>query len=298
MPKRLQARPALDPREAHQVQKLATSTHAPADWIAHAKMIVRCWDGARTRTIAAELGCHPQTVRERFHAFNERGLEGLGMRPGGGRKPRLTELERSTILGLVKTTPPGKPGYARTGEFEAADERGEAPAEWTLDTLTAAARARHPGGAPPGTLHLPARRRALAPHASLGHEHGCGLRPKRAQIVALYTDPPAGATVLCLDELGPVTPRAFPPAPGWSADGHRIKARLAYGRGTDKIWVSGALRVQDGQVLTQTAPARTTSGYLALLAAVAQAHPPGYLHLIPGNLSRHTSRPIQDWLAA
>ena len=142
MPKLLQARPALDAREARQVQKLAMSTHAPADWIAHAKMIVRSWDGARTRTIAAELGCHPQTVRERFHAFNERGLEGLGMRPGGGRKPRLTELERSTILGLVKTTPPGKPGYARTGEFEAEDERGEAPAEWTLDTLTAAARAR------------------------------------------------------------------------------------------------------------------------------------------------------------
>jgi transposase len=142
MPKLLQARPALDAREAHQVRKLATSIHAPADWIFHAKMIVRSWEGARTTAIAAELRCHAQTVRERIQAFNERGLEGLGMRPGGGRKPRLTELERSTILGLVKTTPPGKPGYERTGEFEAADERAEAPAEWTLDTLTAAARAR------------------------------------------------------------------------------------------------------------------------------------------------------------
>jgi hypothetical protein len=43
MPKLLQARPALDAREARQVHKLATSTHAPADWIAHAKMIVRSW---------------------------------------------------------------------------------------------------------------------------------------------------------------------------------------------------------------------------------------------------------------
>jgi transposase len=277
MPKLLQARPAVDAREAHQVRKLATSIHAPADWIVHAKMILRSWEGARTLAIAAELRCHAQTVRERIQAFNERGLEGLGMRPGGGRKPRLTELERSTILGLVKTTPPGKPGYERTGEFEAADERAQAPAEWTLDTLTAAARARHPGGAQPGALHLPARRRALAPHASLGHEHGCGLRPQRAQIVALYTAPPAGATVLCLDELGPVPPRAFPPAPGWSPDGHRIKAPRAYGRGTDKLWVSGALRVHDGQVLTQTAPARNTTGYLALLAAVEPATPTGDL---------------------
>ncbi|HEX9413021.1 MAG TPA: helix-turn-helix domain-containing protein [Ktedonobacterales bacterium] len=142
MPKRLQARPALDAREAHQVRKLATSTHAPADWIFHAKMIVRSWDGARTSTIAAELGCNCQSVRERFHAFSERGLDGLGMRPGGGRKARLSEVERSTILALVKTAPPGKPGYERTGEFAAEEERPDAAAEWTLDTLTAAARVR------------------------------------------------------------------------------------------------------------------------------------------------------------
>jgi len=141
MPKLLHARPAVDGREAHQVRKLATSTHAPADWIFHARMIVRSWEGARTARIAAELHCHAQTVRERFRAFNERGLDGLGLRPGGGRKPRLTEVERSTILALVKRPPPGKPGYERTGEFEAEDERAEAPAEWTLDTLTAEARA-------------------------------------------------------------------------------------------------------------------------------------------------------------
>jgi hypothetical protein len=83
MPKLLQARPAVDAREARQVHKLATSTHAPADWIFHAKMIQRSWEGARTTAIAAELRCHAQTVRERLQAVNERGLEGLGMRPGG-----------------------------------------------------------------------------------------------------------------------------------------------------------------------------------------------------------------------
>jgi hypothetical protein len=94
-----------------------------------------------------------------------------------------------------------------------------------------------------------------------------------------------------------VTPRAFPPAPGWSPDGHRIKAHLEYGHGRDKLWVYGALRVQDGQVLTQTALARNTTGYLALLTAVAQANPAADLYLIADNLSSHTSRPIQDWLA-
>jgi len=43
-------------------------------------------------------------------------------------------------------------------------------------------------------------------------------------------------TVLCADELGPVIPRSFPPAPGWSADGHRVKALLDYRRGPEKTW--------------------------------------------------------------
>ena len=94
-----------------------------------------------------------------------------------------------------------------------------------------------------------------------------------------------------------MTPRAFPPAPGWSANGHRLKAPLEYSRGTDKVWVYGALRVRDGQELTFTAPARNTVGYLQLLQAIDAADPDGDLHLVSDHLSSHTSGPIQQWLA-
>lgn len=137
MPKHLVARPPRDTLEERQVRKLAHSVHAPADWIVHAQMVARSWDGRSTRQIAEELGCHPETVRTRLHAFNERGLDGLGMKPGSGRKPRLTEQERSMILALVKLPPPGKPTYELTGELAAPHPEGEP--EWTLDTLTAAA---------------------------------------------------------------------------------------------------------------------------------------------------------------
>jgi transposase len=140
MPKHLIARLPLDVREEHAVRKLTRSAHAPADWIMHAKMVASSWDGLRTRQIAAELGCHAQTVRDRLQAFNARGLEGLGMQPGAGRRPRLTQLERSTILALVKRPPPGKPTSELTGALAAPEPKGE-PA-WTLDTLTAAARER------------------------------------------------------------------------------------------------------------------------------------------------------------
>jgi hypothetical protein len=86
--------------------------------------------------------------------------------------------------------------------------------------------------------------------------------------------------------LGPVSARCFAPAPGWSVDGHRIKAPLDYGRGLDKTWVYGALCVRDGQALTLSAPSRNTAGYLQLLQAIERAYPCGKLTLISDNRER------------
>src|SRR5690349_1583902 len=140
MPKLLRARPPLDAQEQRQVRKLAGSRHVPGDWIRRAQMIVRSWDGLRTTEIARELPCHPQTVRERLVRFNTEGVDGLGDRPGPGRKPRLTEAERSVIIRLVATPPPGRLITPADGALVAADPEHEA--HWTLDALTAAAQER------------------------------------------------------------------------------------------------------------------------------------------------------------
>jgi hypothetical protein len=87
MPKLLYARPPANPEEEQKIRKLAGSRHAPADWVMRARMIAASWGGARTSTIAAHLGCHMQTVRERLARFNAEGLDGLGDRPGMGRRP-------------------------------------------------------------------------------------------------------------------------------------------------------------------------------------------------------------------
>lgn len=72
---------------------------------------------------------------------------------------------------------------------------------------------------------------------------------------------------------------------------------LDYERGPDKVWIYGALRVSDGQALTQTAPARNTAGYLALLETLDQTYPHGDLYLVADNLASHLSGPIREWLA-
>ena len=138
MPKLLYARAARDAEEERQLRKLAGARHAPGDWIVRARIVVSSWDGMRVPAIAERLGCHPETVRRRLHRFNAEGVDGLGDRPGPGRRPRITQAERSAIIALVKTTPPGKADWAG-GELTAAD-RGQ-PAVWTLNTLTDAARA-------------------------------------------------------------------------------------------------------------------------------------------------------------
>ena len=136
MPKLLFARAPQDEKEEQQIRKLAGSRHAPADWILRARMIVGSWKRKRTTTIARELGCHPQTVRERIIRFNAEGIDGLGDRPGAGRKPRLTEEERGRIIALARSTPPGK--AVRMGdELEAVEPEKEA--QWSLDALARAA---------------------------------------------------------------------------------------------------------------------------------------------------------------
>jgi transposase len=102
--------------------------------------------------------------------------------------------------------------------------------------------------------------------------------------------------VICADELGPVIPRSFPPPPGWTLDGHRVKALLDYGRGPEKTWVYGALRVADGKTVTLTAPSRNSAGYQQLLTMVEAANPDGTIVVITDNLSSHNSASTRTWL--
>jgi transposase len=135
----LYARLPLDAAEERTIRKLAGARHAPGDWIRRAQMITGSWDGLGTTQIADQLGCHPQTVRERLHRFNAEGVDGLGDRPGPGRPRRLTETDRGRIIALARSTPPGR--LVQGGEGLLPPAQPEAPAHWTLDALAEAAQA-------------------------------------------------------------------------------------------------------------------------------------------------------------
>jgi transposase len=134
MPKLLKAHPAEDPQEEGTIRKLARSRHAPMDVIQRAQMITASWEGQRTAAIARQLDCHPQTIRERLHRYNTEGVDGLVDRQRSGRKRRISEADRSTLIALVSTPPPGRLMRQGDGQLGAEDE--DASAHWTLDALT------------------------------------------------------------------------------------------------------------------------------------------------------------------
>jgi transposase len=135
----LRARPSRDEDEQALIRRLARARKAPRDLVLRARMVELSWAGRRVPAIAAELRCGQKTVRRWLHRFNHSGLEGLEDLGGQGRKRRITQDERSRIIALVKTVPPGRLEMQPYGDLWAADESG--PPEWTLDALTAVAHA-------------------------------------------------------------------------------------------------------------------------------------------------------------
>ena len=198
MPKILRVRAPQDEKEEKQVRKLAGSRHGPADWILHARIVARSWDGERVEAIAKELQCDPQTVRRRIHRFDAEGLEGLGDRPKPGRPRRLTAEDDSRLIALVKQAPPGRLVTQRDGSMVARDE--EAEAQWSLNALAQAAKEA-------GIMVKRSQIRTILVREGVRwrHTHSWGTardkdaRPKRTAVVTHYTDPPAGSTTICTD---------------------------------------------------------------------------------------------------
>src|SRR3954465_9823168 len=141
MPALVFARPAVDSDGRARVRKLAAARHAPADWVLRARIVTLSWAGLTVPQIAEQVGCHPRTVRQRLHRFTADGVPGLGDREGRGRPRRISEHQRSQIVALVKTVPPGRLRYDTAAEGLGQADETSADAVWTLDAWTEAANA-------------------------------------------------------------------------------------------------------------------------------------------------------------
>ena len=239
-------------------------------------------------------------MRERLGRFNAEGLDGLGDRPGAGRKPRLTETERSAHHRPGAQHAPRQAGAPGGRPLVAPDLDGDArTGPWT--------RWPRPAQACGIAVERSQVRRILLAEGvrwrqtrSWTTSADPEFAPKGRGSSRSTPRPPAGATVLDLDELGPVSPRTFPPAAG-------LVARRPPHQGAAGVQP----RPGEGVGLRRPARARRAGGdpdarlraqhrraTCGCSTPSTRANPTGDLYLIADNLSSHKSPPIQAWLAA
>jgi DDE superfamily endonuclease len=133
---------------------------------------------------------------------------------------------------------------------------------------------------------------------------GPRVRRKKGIIERLYTDPPAGSVVVCLDEMGPESAKSFPgrqvvrTGAGVTADGGRRPAGRArqeadYGR-RGKGYIFGAFIPATGEALTRPYGSRSAANWADFLGHVEAWLPaePGRIYAILDNLSAHRATDV------
>jgi hypothetical protein len=130
------------------------------------------------------------------------------------------------------------------------------------------------------------------------------LRRKKGIIERLYTAPPQGSVVVCLDEMGPQSARSFPgqepihtePEDG-AGDVHRpagrAKQEIDYGR-RGKGYIFGAFRPATGEALTGPYASRSAANWADFLEKTEAWVPDGIerIYAIVDNLQAHRATDV------
>jgi transposase len=124
------------------------------------------------------------------------------------------------------------------------------------------------------------------------------FRPEKRAVVALYTAPPAGSVVICLDEMGPEragSVRGRRLVPVGTSDGRvgRAKQELDY-KLRDGGYVFGAFRPATGEAFTQPYTVRTVANWADFLERVDGWVPPPAerVYAVLDNLAAHRATDV------
>ena len=130
------------------------------------------------------------------------------------------------------------------------------------------------------------------------------LRRKKGVIETLYTKPPEGSVVACLDEMGPESAKSFPgqqlvhaesrsEAEGSVQPAGRAKQEVDYGR-RGKGYIFGAFRPATGEAMTHPYPSRSAANWADFLTQVEAWIPAevNRVYAIVDNLPAHRATDV------
>jgi transposase len=258
------------------LEKLARSQTAAQREVQRARVLMMAADGVANTRISAAVGVSATTVKAWRERFVQDGLKGLGgVRPGRGRKPRISNEK---VAEIVRATLHDTP---------------VAETHWSCRSMAAAQ------GVSPATVQRIWSARGLRPHRvkTFKLSNDPRFEAKLVDVVGLYLDPPEQAVVLCMDEKSQIqaldrTQPSLPIKPGRAGTmTHDYKRN-----GTTTLFA--ALDVLTGAVIGQCLPRHRHEEFLKFLRTIDREVPNGLqVHLILDNYATHKHQSVADWLA-
>jgi transposase len=238
------------------------------------RIVLAAADGRRSKDIAAELGCDPNTVGKWRGRFAGRGLDGLHDEPRPGKPRSISDEDVERVI--VKTL----------------EEQPRDATHWSTRSMAQAT------GMSQTAVSRIWRAFGLKPHQSESFK----LSPdplfieKVRDIVGLYLNPPDAAVVLCVDEKSQIQAldRSAPVLP--LMPGVPERATHDYVRnGTTNLYA--ALDVASGQVISEMTNRHRAEEFRRFLNTIEKAVPEHLeIHVVLDNSSTHKTPSIQRWL--
>jgi transposase len=262
---------------------LVAAASSPAALRERARMILLAAEGLAPWEIAERIDCTRETVEKWIARFNAEGALGLFDRPRSG-KPRQHPLGEVLKVAEIATTRP--------------DRLGLPFFSWTLAKLRRSLRDEH------GIfLSREGLRQLLARHdlswkkaKSWQESKDPNFAELKAAIVSLYTNPPQGALVLCIDQKGPVQIREYPGG-GYAPKGRAPRRPSEYKR-HGILYVLGALCPHTGEVWARCFSKYnrfTVIGFLGWL--LRQLPKEQEIYIVWDQAGAHAAADVRQWLA-
>jgi transposase len=273
----------LSDEEAAHLLRLARRSKSPIKQH-RAMLLFASYQGQGVPGIARLHRASATHVADLIHAFNERGFAALDPRKGGGRPRRIDEPQRAAIVKVALARP---------------TDRGEPFTSWSLTKLRAHLVSRRIVA----TISPSQLRRILREHGIRFLHHKTwktspdpDFEAKKDRVLDLYTEPPEGSRVLCLDEFGPLNLQPHLGA-GWYRSKHTARFRASYTRRAGVRHLLAAYDPATGRMYGHLRATKTWREVRELLRSLRTRFRE-HLIVVLDNFSPHHKRELRDWTTA
>lgn len=240
--------------------------------VVRARVILLAGAGKENQEIASEVGLCSHSVAVWRNRFAAERMKGLMNRPRKRTPLKYTAADRRRVVEMACSGSP------------------EGETHWSVRTLAKAT------GMGRETVRTVLNETNLRPHrvGTFTQSNDPEFREKLIDVVGLYTDPPANAVVLCVDEKTQVqaldrTQPQLPMRPDQIARRTHDYKR----NGTTQLFA--ALDVAAAQVQAKCQDRHRSEDFLRFLDGVVKHHGYKDIHVVLDNVSSHKSQAVQLW---